>query len=130
MAKKSTIKNNEPSQSIDLKTKIYILSVLLILSTAVFYINQFNFQSTSDAKKILEVLSSEDTNFVIENNALDSDKLDSINFDELKKELNIESEVAIYFEDSENNEIISVNGANCFGSSEIEINGVPCKSRN
>lgn len=54
------------------------------------------------------------------------DKLAKMNYNELKKVLEVESDFCVYFEDQNGNLIEVKDGVESFGSEIIELNGKPC----
>ena len=103
--------------------------ILIMLIFATIALNSDNTKLKDNNAKVITALKSSGTGLsVLKGNVVDSKKISELDYEQLKKEYDINSDFAIYFED-ENHNIVTIEGNTCFGSPDIVVNGIACKSK-
>ena len=98
---------------------IWILIGLFFLIFGLFKFNQKGYE----AQKIIELIEEDDAVGFLNNNVVDESKLSVIrnmDYNQLKKEINVREDFCIYLEDENNNVILSK------GSPVFNLEGIEC----
>ncbi len=109
-----------------IKIAVFSFVAILVIASASYLFLQ---NQASDAKKIFDSLESKGGKFqIIDGNVVDVKKALNLDYDALRQDNNVDSDIIVYFENAEGN-LIGISGNFCFGSSTMSVEGVPCKSK-
>lgn len=112
--------------SIELTITITIFLFALVIFAGIVLKKGSNVSGLSaDAEKTMLALSSGSDSSVLDNNVLNKSKAGNLNYTQLRQDLGLKNDVCIYFEDK-NGRLISLEGTNAVGNSNVQVNGQPC----
>ena len=130
--------NKKIKKGQSLSADILVVMVIVFFGILFVVLNQINkLESSEDLNLIREQAAYESdllfnklkTNQVLNSkNEIDAERLLNMNHEQIREELGIGSDFAIVFE--KNGNLIKIdpeNEINCIGSSEILVNGIPCR---
>ena len=119
--KQNSKKAEKPRFKIDGITIALIVAMILII---IITINQKANQSSNDAGRIMKMISDDTSVALSVNGVIDQaglERIQSMNYEQLKKYLNIKNDFCIYVEDENGNIILAK------GSTKLSRDGIYCK---
>lgn len=102
---------------------VFIAATIIVFFSMILYDDE-----KIEAQMVINELTNGGKNSIVSGEEVNQENLIKISgmaYNELKEEFHVDNEFCIYFEDEKGN-IIDMEGVRSIGSSEIEINGVPC----
>ena len=123
-------KRSAHTQNLSDNKALVIFMLLLAVVLVLMSNNSVNDYTVEQDRNTLvnKLVSSQEKVSIVDGGAVDDNKLRellSLSYPELKQELGVKSDFAIYFEDGEGN-IIEVLDTACIGSENVKVNGQKC----